>query len=434
MTAASPVEARHSRYPLERGGALQRKTLWVLSAGTILGGLGVGASLSVGALLLAEVSGSAGISGLASAMFNMGAALAGIPLAKLAAAKGRRRAIVTGNSVAMVGAVTAVYGTSIGVWPVLALGILVLGVASSVQLLARFTATDLALPQNRARDLSLVVWTITIGAVVGPNLMGPGAWIGGVLGINPLAGVFVFTIAAQLLAATVSWFGLRPDPLLTARDLPAEDVSAAGSNAPVAVPISRGGQARVIVLIAMAQAVMVALMAMAPLHIMDTGGTHERVGFTLSLHIAGMYVLSPVFGMLAMKIGRPAVVSIGWAILLVSVGLAFVAHTSPIVMEASMMLLGVGWGAVTVAGATLITELTPVADRTKRQGQSDAIMSGSGAIAGVLAGIAFAVSGYQLIALVCLVLIAVGIIATVAVARESARARAASGADSQKAE
>ncbi|MGO3679531.1 MAG: MFS transporter, partial [Microbacteriaceae bacterium] len=423
MTAASPVEARHSRYPLERGGALQRKTLWVLSAGTILGGLGVGASLSVGALLLAEVSGSAGISGLASAMFNMGAALAGIPLAKLAAAKGRRRAIVTGNSVAMVGAVTAVYGTSIGVWPVLALGILVLGVASSVQLLARFTATDLALPQNRARDLSLVVWTITIGAVVGPNLMGPGAWIGGVLGINPLAGVFVFTIAAQLLAATVSWFGLRPDPLLTARDLPAEDVSAAGSNAPVAVPISRGGQARVIVLIAMAQAVMVALMAMAPLHIMDTGGTHERVGFTLSLHIAGMYVLSPVFGMLAMKIGRPAVVSIGWAILLVSVGLAFVAHTSPIVMEASMMLLGVGWGAVTVAGATLITELTPVADRTKRQGQSDAIMSGSGAIAGVLAGIAFAVSGYQLIALVCLVLIAVGIIATVAVARESARAR-----------
>ena len=35
-------------------------------------------------------------------------------------------------------------------------------------------------------------------------------------------------------------------------------------------------------LIAMAQAVMVALMAMAPLHIMDTGGTHERVGFTLS--------------------------------------------------------------------------------------------------------------------------------------------------------
>ena len=115
-----------------------------------------------------------------------------------------------------------------------------------------------------------------------------------------------------------------------------------------------------------------------------------------------MYVLSPVFGMLAMKIGRPAVVSIGWAILLVSVGLAFVAHTSPIVMEASMMLLGVGWGAVTVAGATLITELTPVADRTKRQGQSDAIMSGSGAIAGVLAGIAFAVSGYQLIAVVCL--------------------------------
>ena len=38
--------------------AAQRRTLLVLSTATILGGLGVGASLSVGALLLAEVSGS----------------------------------------------------------------------------------------------------------------------------------------------------------------------------------------------------------------------------------------------------------------------------------------------------------------------------------------------------------------------------------------
>lgn len=417
MSAATP----QSRYPLERGGALQRKTLWVLSAGTILGGLGVGASLSVGALLLAEVSGSEGISGLASALFNMGAALAGIPLAKLAAAKGRRRAIVMGNTVAMLGAVIAVYGTAIGVWPVLALGLLILGVASSVQLLARFTATDLALPSKRSRDLSLVVWSITVGAVVGPNLMGPGAWIGNALGINPLAGVFVFAIGAQFLAATVSWFGLRPDPLLTAKSLPQEDAAAGITTGPSAKPISRAGQAKVIALIAVSQAVMVALMAMAPLHIMGTGGTHEMVGFTLSLHIAGMYVLSPVFGMLAVKIGRIAVVNIGWVILLASIGFAFIADSSPFVMEISMTLLGVGWSAVTVAGATLITELTPAVERTKRQGQSDALMSGSGAIGGVLAGIAFQVSGYQLIAAVCLGLVALGVLATVSVAREANR-------------
>ena len=130
----------------------------------------------------------------------------------------------------MVGAVTAVTAPRSG-WPVLALGILVLGVASSVQLLARFTATDLALPQT-VRATSRSSSDHYDRCRCRPELMGPGAWIGGVLGINPLAGVFVFDCRAQLLAATVSWFGLRPDPLLTARDLPAEDVSAAGFERP----------------------------------------------------------------------------------------------------------------------------------------------------------------------------------------------------------
>ncbi|MBN9613306.1 MAG: MFS transporter, partial [Actinobacteria bacterium] len=212
--------------PHRLGGRLQRRTLWVLATATILGGFGVGASLSVGALLLAEVSGNDAISGLASATFNAGAAIAGIPLARLASRKGRRRALVTGSFVAMFGALIAILGTVIGQWWVLAAGIGVLGVASAVQLLSRFTATDLALPENRARDLSLVVWAITVGAVIGPNLMGPGAAVGSAIGITPLAGVFVFAFVAQVLAALVNWFGLRPDPLLVAREITAHEITA----------------------------------------------------------------------------------------------------------------------------------------------------------------------------------------------------------------
>lgn len=133
---------------------LQRRTLWVLSVVTVLGGLGVGATLSVGALLLAEVSGFDAISGLGSAVFNAGAALAGIPLARLAAKHGRRRALVIGSLVAMVGAVVAVYSTVVGQWWLLAIGLAMIGVASAVQLLSRFAATDLAIPEKRARDLS----------------------------------------------------------------------------------------------------------------------------------------------------------------------------------------------------------------------------------------------------------------------------------------
>ena len=417
--------------------AAQRRTLLVLSTATILGGLGVGASLSVGALLLAEVSGSDAISGLASAMFNAGAAAAGIPLARIAAQRGRRVALVVGSFVAMLGAFVAIFGTLIGQWWLLAAGIALLGVASSVQLLSRFAATDLAVPANRARDLSLVVWSITVGAVVGPNLLAPGAVMGEVLGLTPLAGVFVFPIIAQALAVMVNWWGLRPDPLLAARAISsareAEAAEAAESTPPDTADTARqttGGartdtgtivqpnaamrrsQVLTIFSIAMAQAIMVALMAMTPLHLMHHEGTPEIVGFTLSLHIAGMYALSPLFGFLAGRIGSLPTITIGWVVLLVAIVLAALAGPSHALVQVALTLVGVGWGLVTVAGAALLTSITPSAERPIWQGRSDTFMSAAGAVAGVLSGIIFAIGDFTFLAITTSALLALGAIAS----------------------
>jgi MFS family permease len=428
---------------LQRGGRLQRRTVAVLAAATILGGLGVGASLSVGALLLAEVSGNDAISGLGSAMFNAGAAVAGIPLARVAARHGRRRALVTGSAIAMLGAVVAIYSTVVVQWWLLAVGIAMLGVASSVQLMSRFAATDLALPKNRARDLSLVAWAITVGAVVGPNLMGPGAVVGEALGVTPLAGVFAFPFVAQILAVLVNWFGLRPDPLLTARRLPPETdsvptvpaapVESGGATAVVdgasragsrragsgsrSAPRSNRPQVLTVFMIAMAQAIMVAIMAMTPLHLMHHEGTPHLVGVTLSLHIAGMYALSPVFGVLAGRIGRLQVIGIGWAMLLGAVALAYFAGPSHALVQIALVLLGLGWGAITVAGAALLTEVTPSADRPRWQGRSDTIMSAAGAIAGALSGVVFAIGDFSFLALVSGGLLALGALAMLWVRR-----------------
>ena len=420
----------------------QRRTLLVLASATILGGLGVGASLSVGALLLAEVSGSDAISGLASAMFNAGAAVAGIPLAKLAAKRGRRVALVGGSFVAMVGAFVAIFGTVIDQWFVLALGIALLGVASTVQLLSRFAATDLAAPSNRARDLSLVVWSITVGAVVGPNLLAPGAAMGELLGLTPLAGVFVFPIIAQALAVCVNWFGLRPDPLLAARAIAAErgDESASAARQGTAQPDLKVGErtdtgtivqprasmrrAQVLTIfsIAMAQAIMVALMAMTPLHLMHHEGTPEIVGFTLSLHIAGMYALSPLFGYLAGRIGSLPTISIGWAVLVVAVVLAALSGSSHTLVQVALTLVGIGWGFVTVAGAALLTAITPSAERPIWQGRSDTFMSAAGAVAGVLSGIIFALGDFTYLAIASGGLLALGAIASLQISATKRRA------------
>src|SRR5690606_30015898 len=64
---------------------LQRRTVGILAAGQVLVGIGFGATVSLGALLAARISGSDALSGLATASVTLGAALAAIPLARLAA-------------------------------------------------------------------------------------------------------------------------------------------------------------------------------------------------------------------------------------------------------------------------------------------------------------------------------------------------------------
>lgn len=411
--------------------SVQRRTVIVLALATILGGLGVGASLSAGALLIADITGNPALSGFGSTMNAVGAALAGMPLARLAARRGRRIALATGNAIAVVGAVLVVGAAALGWSILLFLGLAVLGIAVAVQLQSRFAAADLALPERRARDLSLVVWSITIGAVAGPNLIGPGERLGEALGLPGLSGIFFFTIAAQIAAGLVVWLGLRPDPLLEARRLAAagEHVGSAAAGAPtkLAAPehaatppvASRSAKPQflAIALIALAHAVMVGLMAMTPLHLTGHGGSITLVGLTISLHIAGMYALSPVFGILAGKLGAIPVIIGGFVVLGISaLGTAF-GGESVAVIQVSLVLLGIGWCMVTVAGATLVTDLTPSAIRPKRQGQSDTAMNAAGALFGAASGALFAGGGFPLLSAVAGVLILLGIIVAVRMVR-----------------
>lgn len=423
MSGAVPAPARVSALA-SRGGP-QRRIVAILALATVLGGLGVGASLSAGALLIVDVTGNDALSGFGSTMNAVGAAIAGIPLARLAARRGRRIALASGNGIAVLGALAIIAASAVQLPPLLFAGLGVLGVASAVQLQSRFAAADLAVPEHRARDLSLVVWSITVGAVIGPNLITPGAVVGRALGLPELAGIFVFTIAAQLAAGLVVWFGLRPDPLLEARR-----IAAAASDAPVSAhsspspspgrttaAASRTPQFLAIALIALAHATMVGIMAMTPLHITHHGGSITLVGITISLHIAGMYALSPLFGLAAGRLGAVPVVLGGFAVLgLAALGTGF-GGESMLVVQLALVLLGIGWSMVTVAGSALLTEVTPLAARPRRQGQSDTAMNAAGAIFGAASGAIFAAGGFGVLSGIAGGFIVLGAVAAVLLRR-----------------
>ncbi|MCY0903711.1 MFS transporter [Arthrobacter sp. H14-L1] len=395
----------------------QRKVVSVLVGGQIFGGIGMGATLSLGSLLAAELSGSPAWSGMAATMSTLGAAIAAVPLARLAVARGRRLSLSTGALIAGTGAVIAITSVSASVFPLLLLGLMLLGAGSAVNLQARFAATDLALPGTRARDLSIVIWSTTIGAVLGPNLFGPGEAIGASLGLPPLTGAFAFSVGAQLAAALVYLTGLRPDPLLAAMSMRDLSVEAARPRSGMLI-LRKNPRARyAVAVVALSHATMVALMSMTPVHLREHGATLIVVGFTISLHIAGMYALSPVFGWLADKAGRLRVVLLGQAMLLASLIIAGVAADTRTGVTVSLILLGLGWSASVVAGSAMVAESVHTQDRPALQGVSDLSMNAAGALGGALAGPVLAAVGYSGLGFLGTALVAVVVLWTALHAR-----------------
>ncbi|MGV3713711.1 MFS transporter, partial [Pseudolysinimonas sp.] len=216
---------------------IRRRSRVAIIAGQALAGIGMGATFSAGALLATQLSGSEAFSGTSVTLSTLGAAAAAVPLARLAQRRGRSPALATGSGIAALGAVVGLVASGLGSFPIFLVAMGMLGVGTAVNLQSRFAGTDLSDPKTRGRDLAIVVWSTTIGAVAGPNLIGPGDALGQAVGLPALSGVFFFALAAQLVAFTVYLVLLRPDPLLTAIRLGVER----GTAAIVARAEDRGG-------------------------------------------------------------------------------------------------------------------------------------------------------------------------------------------------
>ena len=115
----------------------------------------------------------------------------------------------------------------------------------------------------------------------------------------------------------------------------------------------------------------------------------------ISMHIAGMYALSPVMGWIADRWGRVRTVLAGQAVLVLSVVLAATAGDSMTMVTVALVILGLGWSMSTVAGSTLVADSVELARRPAVQGVSDLLMSLVGATGAALAGVVLSVLTYS---------------------------------------
>ncbi|MFR9756748.1 MFS transporter [Streptomyces sp. TR06-5] len=420
--------------------ALRRRTTAVLVASQILGGLGVATGVALAAVLAEEVSGSEGLSGLASTSAVVGTALFSLPLATLMAARGRRPGLVLAYSAAALGGAVVVGAAAAGNFPLMLAGMAAFGAGSAANLQSRYAAADLADPDRRARAISTVVWAATIGAVLGPNIAAPAgdsvAALG--LGIPVTAGPFLWCSGIFLLAALTVHLLLRPDPLLAAR---ARETGSAGAGdgeerslraGLTAVASSRPARLA-LATIAGSHTVMVSIMVMTPVDLGHHGIGIELIGLVISGHIAGMYAFSPVMGRLSDRLGRLAVIVLAVVLLGSAAGLAGTADGDHRQSAVGLFLLGLGWSAGLVSGSALLTDSVPQAARAAAQGLSDLTMNAAAGAGGALSGLVVARAGYGwLTALSASLLLPVTLLALHTALRRPSPDRAGDGADAPR--
>ncbi len=402
--------------------AIQRRTVGVLAAGS---------------LLAVDLSGSDAWAGSVTTLLTLAAAFSAMPMASFARKRGRRVSLSLCLTVAFAGAVLMVVAAATRSFPSVLVAAAGLGFSTTENLQSRFAAADLAASEHRGRDLAIVVWATTLGAVAGPNLVRPGAQLGNFLGLPENSGPFLFSATSMLLGMILLSIGLRPDPLLTAQKIANQEQSVQKLSRRAGFASIRESPSAMVAFISVvgSHVVMVSVMAMTPLHLKQVDeraamGHHGTdvlaiIGFTISLHIAGMFALSPLFGWLSDRLGRVKVIIGGQIILLSAVAVAGFGQSNTNAVTVGLILLGLGWSASTIAGSTLLSESVPASEKVQVQGVSDTLMGFSAAAGSVLAGIALAYWGFAgltAIATAIVLAVAMAVFSSVQKRRASSRA------------
>ena len=348
---------------------------------------------AVASITLVLVLDVEGLLGLGPAIVLATGAVTALPAGRLMDRVGRIPVLVAGFGAGAVGCGLAALGSATGSAPIVLAGLVLLGAASGIALLARTAAGDMYPPERRARGIALVLFGAVFGAILGPAVFSPliaGKHLDGDA-VAPLwlaAGGFM--LVALGLAAAV-----RPDPRRIA------ELIAAGPEAPAAAtvpgPVAGGpppspaaaslrellARPGVIPALLAAQAsfaVMVGLMTLTGAVVVDHQHHEAHHVFPIiGAHVIGMYALVIVVGDVIDRIGRTPALAGGLLLMAVAAG-GLAAVDSVVATGFVLFALGLGWNLSFVAATAELADRTMPWERGKLLGFNDFLSGITGAM------------------------------------------------------
>lgn len=400
---------------LSRGPLVRRNTA-LLALAQAFAAMTFPVLLIVGSIAAADMTGRDGSIGVVNAFYFLSAAGGAIAFGRAMDRVGRRPGLAAAYLMLATAGIVCALGIAEGSFPVLLAGVVLFGCAFGGTNLARAAVADMYEPEHRGRAVGIVLAAGTLGAVVSPFLV---AFLSDwaeheAIDPNVLPWVIVPVAAVCSLACALS---LRPDP----REL-AVTIDTGAPAGPARSPRELFGLPRfrmAVIAAAVGQTAMVAVMGVTPVALHHHHTSSTIVSIVISLHIAGMWLLSPVIGAALDRFGRRPGLVLGGAVSILGCLLA-ATDAGPGLVAIGLFSIGLGYSATFLAATAVISDLTEPHERASALGLNDLVVSLSSALAGLAGGLVFAGAGYRVLGLGVATLVALVVIWVLGI-REPAR-------------
>jgi len=388
--------------------AAARRLKWTLFGAQAMGSAGFLVASTVTPIVGAQLSGRLAFAGVPTAVYWGGAALATLLWGRLMDPIGRRKTLAIGLLVGVVGASVASLFVVRHSFVGFVFGLAMMGAANSALQLARFMAGEVHRIEERGRAISTVVLGGTVGAVLGPALVGPMSALATSLGGPPLAGPYAASAAFFSLGAVLVAALLWPDPGDLAKAVQSAGARPATAERGIREILSDPAVRVAGLTMAIAQVVMVMLMVITSLHMSHHHHALSSIAAVMSSHVFGMYAFSVVSGRIADRWGRGPLIRVGAVVLVVSCLMATLS-VSAAPLGLALFLLGLGWNFCYVGGSTLLSDSLSQAERARIQSLNDFVLTSLAGTGSALSGLVFSAFGYAIMgyvsALVSLILV-----------------------------
>jgi MFS family permease len=369
--------------------------VWMLSATQALCMSGSFLFVLLGGIIGSELAPAPGLATLPVSVLIVGLAASVLPAGALIRRIGRRSAFVTSALLAGLGCIAAGFGIHAANFWIFCAAALLLGANNAMVMQYRFAAVEYVEPEHASKAIAIVMSGALVAAWLGPEIAVRAAEIveGARYAGSFFVGTGLYALAALLLALT---------PVATR--MVEKDTRPPRSLSEIAMQ----ADFRIAVLAALVSyAVMSFIMTATPIsmHVIDL---HDEIATkqVIQGHLLAMYLPSLASGWIIMRLGIRPVIVAGSLLMAACVAIAaFIGH-SVLHYGWALVLLGVGWNLLFIAGTTLLTRTYRPQERIQVQTLNDFMVFGAQAVASLMAGIALATIGWQHLNLATLPLLA----------------------------